>query len=274
MKKDDRLYARFDIGMDEHPKIMLLSDAAFRALMEATFYARRQMTDGFLDERVAVRKWGREVIDELASNHEERPTLERVDGGWKIRDYEEHQVTREDIERKREAGRAGGLAKAKHNASKPVARASNPQTESVGTGLANGYESLAKKETEKELEKEKEKIKPSSAPAARASMFDAAYESWPKKVDRKDAAEKWPRAVKAFGGTEADLVVVVKAHADAYRAHSSKQFTPALVVWLNKERWNNELPTASESRDRQPAVNRNLSVVDHFRQAEQLGISA
>jgi hypothetical protein len=173
VKKDDRLYARFDIAMDEHPKIMLLSDAAFRALMEATFYARRQMTDGFLDERVAVRKWGQAVIDELASNHDERPTLERVEGGWKIRDYEEHQVTRHDIERKREAGRAGGLAKAKQSASKPVARASESQNETASTRVANGYESLAKKEKEKE--KEKEEIKSISTPTARGTRLS---DSW------------------------------------------------------------------------------------------------
>src|SRR5690606_5505293 len=110
MAKDDRLYARFDIGMDEHPKIMLLSDAAFRTLIEATLYARRQLTDGFLDARVAKRKWGGEALDELASNHPERPSLIPVEGGWQLRDYAEHQTTRADIEAKREAGRAGGRA--------------------------------------------------------------------------------------------------------------------------------------------------------------------
>lgn len=156
MAKDERLYARFDIGMDEHPKVMLLSDAAFRALIEATFYARRQMTDGFLDERVAVRKWGREVLDELAGNHPERPSLAPVSGGWQIRDYHEHQTTRADIEAKREAGRKGGLAKAKQAASKPVAPATKPHDETaskpLAERLANGYEPLAKTETETETE--------------------------------------------------------------------------------------------------------------------------
>lgn len=110
MAKDERLYARFDIGMDEHPKIMLLSDGAFRVLIEATLYSRRQLTDGFLDERVALRKWGLDVLDELASNHDLRPSLVRMDGGWQIRDYAEHQITRADIEAKREAGRKGGRA--------------------------------------------------------------------------------------------------------------------------------------------------------------------
>jgi len=147
MAKDERLYARFDIGMPEHPKVMLLSDAAFRALVECTMYARRQLTDGFLDERIALRMWGREVMEELASNHPERPSLERIDGGWQIRDYEEHQITRADIERKREAGRAGGLAKAKQASSKDVAPATEMLKQNPGT-------SLAMTETETELKTE------------------------------------------------------------------------------------------------------------------------
>lgn len=92
-----------------------------------------------------------------------------------------------------------------------------------------------------------------SAPASggdsdRTDYFSIAYDSWPKKVDKKDARDKWPRAVKAFGRSEAELVEIVRAHADAYRVNVSKQFIPALAVWLNKERWDNELPTASDSR--------------------------
>jgi len=139
--KDRRLYARFDIGMDEHAKIMLLSDAAFRALFESTLYSRRQLTDGFLDERIVTRKWGLDVASELSSNDPERPSWVKVDGGWMIHDFAEHQVTSADIQAKREAGRKGGLAKA----SKPLAPASKTLEQTAST-------SLAKTETETETE--------------------------------------------------------------------------------------------------------------------------
>ena len=87
-----------------------------------------------------------------------------------------------------------------------------------------------------------------AAPVARTSMFDVAYAAWPKKVDRKDAAAKWPRAVKEFGGSESELVEIVRAHGAAYAAHRAKQFTPSLLVWLNKGRWDSELPTAEEPK--------------------------
>lgn len=141
MAKDTRLYARFDIGMDENAKIARLSDAAFRALIEATFYSRRQLTDGFLDEFIAQKRWGREVLAELTSNHHERPSLVPVAGGYQIRDYGDHQTTSADIEAKRVAGRAGGRAKA----SRTVAPASEVLEQKAST-------TLAKTETETETE--------------------------------------------------------------------------------------------------------------------------
>ena len=134
--KDRRLYARLDIGFDEHDKIYPLSDAAFRALVESTLYARRQLTDGFLAERMALKRWGAEVLEELSTNDPERPSLVRVEGGWQIHDFAEHQTTNADIQAKREAGSRGGKAKAERMASKPVAPASEVLEQKGSTNLA------------------------------------------------------------------------------------------------------------------------------------------
>jgi len=141
--KDRRLYARFDIGMDEHPKVALLSDAAFRALIESTMYARRQLTDGFLDGRIVGKKWGADVAEELTHNDPDKPSWSKVTGGYQIHDFGEHQTTTTDIAAKREAGRAGGLAKAKQKASTFVA----PAKHVPGVVLSKP---LAKTETETE----------------------------------------------------------------------------------------------------------------------------
>ena len=134
--KDRRLYAKIDIGFDEHDKIYPLSDAAFRALVEATLYARRQLTDGFLAERLAVKRWGSEVLDELSTNDPERPSLVRIEGGWQIHDFAEHQTTREEIETlteaRRNAGRRGGQASAQAKRKQVLEQTSskfNPETE-------------------------------------------------------------------------------------------------------------------------------------------------
>lgn len=99
--KDARLFAPFPIEMDEHPKIAPLSDAAFRALFEGTFYARRMLSDGFLDERIVLKRWGQAVADELSSNDRDRPSWVRVEGGWQIHDFEKHHPLRSEIEEKR-----------------------------------------------------------------------------------------------------------------------------------------------------------------------------
>ena len=158
MAKDTRLYARFDIGMDEHPKIMLLSDAAFRALFESTMYARRQLSDGFLDERIVLRKWGADVATELSSNDPSKPSWLRVEGGWQIHDFGEHQTTTADIQAKREAGRKGGLAKAKQSPSTRLAGASEVLEQNAST-------TLAKTETETETKTRSAVVGLSSAEA-------------------------------------------------------------------------------------------------------------
>lgn len=131
-KTDDRLFAPFPIEMDEHPKIIGLSDPAFRAVFEAVFYSRRMLSDGFLDERVVLKRWGQAVADELATNDPERPSWIRVDHGWRIHDFEKHHPLRADVEEKRattsavrsESGRKGA-AKRWQNHGKPVANDSS-----------------------------------------------------------------------------------------------------------------------------------------------------
>jgi hypothetical protein len=111
-KTDERLFAPFPIEMDEHPKIAPLSDKAFRALFEATFYSRRMLSDGFLDGRIVLKRWGRKVADELSSNDPHRPSWIPVEGGWQIHDFEKHHPVRADIEagreRRSQANRANG----------------------------------------------------------------------------------------------------------------------------------------------------------------------
>lgn len=133
MPKDKRVFAPFPIEMDEHPKIIGLSDRAFRALIESTFYCRRRLTDGFIDERVVRARWGVEAAAELERNDPARPSWIRVEGGWQIHDFLEFHPSRAEIEAKQadvsavrsEAGRRGGLASGKQRRSNGEATGSN-----------------------------------------------------------------------------------------------------------------------------------------------------
>jgi hypothetical protein len=74
------------------------------------------MTDGFIPDRMIRKLFTEEGLLELSTNDPDYPTIRKVDGGYKIHDFELHQNTRAKIEKKREAGRLGGLAKAKNRA--------------------------------------------------------------------------------------------------------------------------------------------------------------
>lgn len=138
--KDSRLYAKFTLGFPNHPKILILSDAAFRCLVEATLWSREQEKDGFLARRLALAKWSLEALQELCTNDDQNPSLIEREEGWYIHDYADHQETKADVEARRDRnrinGQKGGLAKAKRTAK----RLAKP----IGTNLVS--EKLAEEE--------------------------------------------------------------------------------------------------------------------------------
>jgi hypothetical protein len=151
-RTDERLFAPFPIEMDEHPKILVLSDAAFRAVFEATFYARRMLTDGFLDRRVVLKRWGQDVADELSSNDPENPSWTPVENGWLIYGFSRYHPLKADIdaarEKKREAGKRGGIRSG-------IVR-STDQTRSTDEANVNHTEQREGSETNPESESESE----------------------------------------------------------------------------------------------------------------------
>lgn len=132
-----RLFGRFALDFPDHPKILPLSDAAFRCHVEAVLWSRKQQTDGFLPKRLAVAKWSLEVLRELCCNDTEKPSLIEREDGWYIHDFAEEQDTRAVIEARREqaktAGKQGGLATSKRTAKRT---ASKPVSETVSKNLA------------------------------------------------------------------------------------------------------------------------------------------
>lgn len=80
------------------------------------------------------------------------------------------------------------------------------------------------------------------APAVRVSEsdFEKAYSHWPKKVERKQAFERFKIAARKRGLDQITADVI--RFGDAYAATTDRKFVPALGVWLGGERWTDELP--------------------------------
>jgi hypothetical protein len=72
------------------------------------------------------------------------------------------------------------------------------------------------------------------------SEFERAYESWPKKVEKAKSLEAFTKLAKTM-----DLETLVSdiiRFGQSYSRSTEKKFVPALVVWLNGSRWDDELP--------------------------------
>ena len=111
--KDQRLFFKLHNGMPEHPKVIALSDEAFRALVTLWCWSHRNQTDGKVAPAVAVRVAGATAVAELLASG----MLEDVDGVYYLHDYLEHQESKAEIEASREAkrrsGAQGGMAAAR-----------------------------------------------------------------------------------------------------------------------------------------------------------------
>ena len=100
-------WVRLDDNFADHPKVIALSDSAFRLYIEALCYSNRQLTDGFIPNAVYLKLSRDDEADYLI----DAGLWEEVHGnvispelttGYAIRSYTEYQPTREKVEEKRE----------------------------------------------------------------------------------------------------------------------------------------------------------------------------
>jgi hypothetical protein len=116
VRKDPRAFIRLHNGMPDHPKIEGLSDAAFRALITLWCWCSEHLTDGHVTEASWNRRAGAAGEELIAAG-----LAHRVEDGYVMHDYLEHQSSRAEVEalveKRREAGAKGGRAKARRLAS-------------------------------------------------------------------------------------------------------------------------------------------------------------
>lgn len=160
MAKDTRLFARLDLDYADHPKIVALSDSAFRAHIEMILYARKYMTDGHIPNRVANRV-GFESVTELLTNDEANPSLVKTeDGGYYLHGYADMNETKSEIEsrtrRNAENGKRGGRPRGSKKTQSVTESVPQSQTHS-------GTQKKAETETETDTTKGDSLIEPIDA---------------------------------------------------------------------------------------------------------------
>jgi hypothetical protein len=141
---DPRTYIKVHDGMPDHPKIVGLTDAAFRLLVECWCYCSRHLTDGKLTDAALRKIGGPKPQNELVK----AGMLELLpDGLWQAHDYLQHQRSAAEVSelrsKRRAAGKASAAARAQQNGSKRSA-----SVEQVAQ--QNGNKTATETETETE----------------------------------------------------------------------------------------------------------------------------
>lgn len=105
-------YTKLPDEFTEDPRVVALSDAAFRLHVSAFVYANRLLTDGFVPEaQVSMLKprFSRKTLKELIV----AGLWTREEGGYRLTEFLEHQLSREQVlvlrRERSDAGRRGGL---------------------------------------------------------------------------------------------------------------------------------------------------------------------
>ena len=97
-------WVRLDDNFADHPKIIALTDTAFRLYITGLCYANRQLTDGHIPYQI-VSAWVGDDPFKPSDELEDQGLWERVDKGFQIRSYTEYQPTRQKVNEKRDAAK-------------------------------------------------------------------------------------------------------------------------------------------------------------------------
>lgn len=155
MPKDKRLYMTLTIEFPEHPKVEPLSDAAFRAFIEMNCYSRRVDSDGVVPVAVAERRWSKKVLRELVESDPLKPLVVKTDEAFVIREYSEHQETRQSREDRAEKLRANG-AKGGRPRKNQIGNQNETKLVSENNQIGNQNETKTITKTKAESESESE----------------------------------------------------------------------------------------------------------------------
>jgi len=239
-------YIKVSTQIGEHYKI-LRTPREFRwAYIELLCYSARNLTDGYIPAEYANLACTTEEIEALASNR----LLGASPGGWQIHGYLEWQTDSELIEKRREAGRIGGVksgetrrAKSKQNAkqSGPESK-QTPHDRSTVKASASNPDEL---EVEEEVEVEELQLLSPTVPvdAGRTRHtyspdFEAFWKAYPRRQAKGAAAKAYAKAAKSVGRDA--LVAAATRYASDPNLPKDRTKIPHAATWLNDERWNDD----------------------------------
>lgn len=245
------MWFKVDDGFWSHPKVLELSDAAQALWLRAGTWSMCHMTDGFIPaSAVTILRGKPRHFDELTKFL----MLERVQGGWRFRDWESYQPTKADVEEKREKERLEKQnqrrgPRGQYEDSPKVSRGDNlreyqpsrPDPTITTTDVVVNTSSPAAPATvSKRAEHERE-------------FQEQFWPIYPKKVGKQDALKAF---LKARSSTDLQSIL------DGVNRYVAQGFEDSRLIkhpqgWLNGRRWEDEVasnvlstrPSSGSSRE-------------------------
>lgn len=228
------LWIKVQTTIVDNPKIIGLSDQAFRAFIEMMIYSQQHLSDGFIDGRVARSKWGDEVIDELMTNDKHHPSLICIDDGYELYNYTKYQTSASKVEEIRERAKKAGKQSA---AKRAVQR-------SVEQAVEHVVEQRVQPEAEAEVDTEVE-VKDLYNDVARVPYsddFETWWASYPRRQQKGDAWKAWEQLRKQKILPALDELV---ASAETYgRRVTDPKFMKLPGGWLRAHGWADDVAQA------------------------------
>jgi len=230
----DQLFVKVYVNIVEHPKMLAVPRACRWAFIDLLAYAKRNLTDGYVPAA---------VLDRIEVSTQEIAALvwsglvEEVDGGYWIHDYLDWQVSRALVEKRREAGRRGGIRSGQVRASKQNEASASKQTKQ---NEATGYEAN-EPETETETEKRTTRALARRAAEREPASFADFWSMYPRKVGKRAAMTAYAKAL-----TRASAEDILDGLRRLLPTMTDPKFIPHPTTWLNRDGWGDDpAPTGS-----------------------------
>lgn len=245
---DTRLFFKVDVGYFMNPKVNAIRIAsrtangnAILAHLASVAYSAQHRTDGLIPPdlilgMVAATPEDEELLEQGGLWHTEGhdcPDCPDVPPGQAyVHDFLEHNESRDQMNRRSSAGKAGAAARwgAKPSGIRNAAGSANR----IAMGNAN-------RNAEKRRE---EKI---TTPPPEGALFESFYSEYPRKIGKKKAETAFNAAVKTGVDPQA-IIDAAKLYAASVK-DSEKKFIAHPTTWLHAGRWDDEIelpPTGTE----------------------------
>lgn len=257
-KKDTRLFIRLDLDYPDHPKIIGLSDAAFRAHVTMMAYARKHKTDGRIPQQIAQR-FVDEALNELRTNDPVAPSLElQPDGSYFLHGYSDMNETRDEIDARSRANAENGRRSA-------AARKRTVQRKGNESLNQSFNEIATETETETEIEEQGgHLVQPGPTSAAEAADheplfidvelpledppandtgkypadFTAFWDVYPRRQGKGQACAAFVKAKKR--ATAQTIIDGATRYRDDPNLPNDRSMIPMPSTWLNGDRWEDD----------------------------------